>query len=385
MKVIITGDNHLDCQRIGKVNPLTDLDLRVEDFINAFDKVVDYAFKNDAELFIINGDLFKGRTSTHLIETLVAERFRKISEKMELWLVLGNHDFTSKGISYDTHAYSIIEKTQPTNIKVFKTLAYEKFKGHDFIIYPYYDTKLRKEFKTNQEIVNFIETTINSFPIKKDQTIFVGHGTPEGTKIANSWSFDLSQIEEPIIPKSLLEQFEMAFFSHIHRHHSIGKKIMHVGSIERIDFAEAKDPKGFVCYDTETKESKFISTNPRPMQRIKLSVVKEVNPTEKILEEIEKLSDLDKSLVQVEITCTEQERKIIDHVKIKEKLEQAFHYKYKTQIEREETKTRLESVTEIISDEKALELVVNNNELLTDADKAEIIKRGKRILLLNEA
>ena len=105
MKVLVTGDLHLDAVKIDRIDVDSDLDLRVKDFFDAFDRVIDHAITNKIDLFILNGDLLKGRSATRLIETLVAERFKKIASKMKLIINLGNHDITPRQFSYGVHTY----------------------------------------------------------------------------------------------------------------------------------------------------------------------------------------------------------------------------------------------------------------------------------------
>jgi len=389
MKILVTGDWHLDACKIGRVNPLTDLDLRIEDFLNAIDRIIDYAIENKIDLFILNGDLFKGRTSSHHIETLFAERIKKITDHMPLGINLGNHDYTSKSLNYNTHTYSIVEKLKIDNVFINTHLNHFIFEDVDVVLYPYYDHKTRSdyEFKNSKEIIDFIDKTIKSYKFTKPCKLFIGHGTPEGTMINEEWFLDLDIIEEPIIPKSILSNFEMSLFSHIHRSHAIGSNIFHIGSPERVDFAEAKHDKGFVVYDTKLHKMEFISTSPRPMLTLDLDLSKLdefTNPTDYVIKNIEKIEDIDNTLLKVVLSCSQQVRMELDDNKIKNQLTKAYHFTYRVKTFIEERESRAVEVTEHLSEATALEKVLESKDFTEDVKKSILI-RGKGVIASNEA
>lgn len=382
MKVLVSGDWHLDCFKIGKVDPASDLDYRVQDFFASVDYMIDVAIEEKVELFIMNGDLFKGRTATHHIETLVAERFSRIAAHMQLVINLGNHDYTPKQLSYGTHTYSILEKFGLKNFKLCTDMTHLTFEGVDIVLYPYHDLK-RVDFASNAELVKWVHEEVGKFPLTQECKLFVGHGTPQGTLINEDWFLDLNIIDEPILPNTLFEPFDMALFSHIHRRHAISDKVFHIGSPERVDFSEAEDDKGFVIYDTDTKTMGWASTNPRPMSDIKLDLLKLSefdDATEKIIEALTSLPDLTTRMVKMQVELSASAYSQLDHREIQAITDKFFYCKGPKYIVPKVQKTRIREITEQLGVSEALEKVLAAKEELTQNEREQILVRGNGIL-----
>jgi len=388
VKILVTGDWHLDCFKIGKIDPNTDLDVRVLDFFNAIDSMIDYAIDSKIDLFILNGDLFKGRTSSHKIETLVAERFNKIRKHMDFIINLGNHDYTPKQLAYGIHTYSILDRFQKegNSFTLCTDISHFKYPDTDLVIYPYHDIK-RTTHENNTDLLNWIQGELSSFQLTKPCKLFVGHGTPQGTIFNENWLGDLDSIDEPVLPFTFFEPYDMVLFSHIHRRQKIREKILHIGSPERVDFSEAKDDKGFVVYDTVKKNCKWVSTNPRPMIDIKLDLLlKEgfYDPTEEILNSFKTLSALDKTMIKITVDCSENDMALIDKNLIKQALDRSFYYKpirYKVP---KTQNSRIHDLTEHLGSVEALEKILEIKSDLSEEQKKQILIRGKGILSIGE-
>lgn len=387
MKILVAGDLHIDGSTIGRTCPTTGLDLRIEDFLKALDKIVDTGLRNKVDLFVVNGDLFKGRTSSHHIETLVAERFRKVANNTRLVINLGNHDYTPKQLTYGIHTYSILEKLGITNCQVNLEISHLAFDELDIILYPYYDLKRLPEFKTNESLLDYLKSKIDQFKLTKPRKLFIGHGTPSGTIINEDFYFDLDIIEEPILPTNWFEKFDMALFSHIHRAHWIGSKIFHIGSPERVDFSEHDEDKGFIIYDSSTNKVEWYSTNPRTMHNLKLNLsnIQEWDdPTEILESKIIELKDLENSMVKIEVECSEATYARIDQIKLRSILQKTFYYKpIKFEVPRIQ-RTKMKEVNEQLNPEQVLEKVLSTREDLSDLDKKMIYTKAKMLMLSGE-
>lgn len=388
MKFVVTGDWHIDESKIGKVNPESDLDVRIEDTLAAVDRIIDFAISKKCDLFIMNGDLFKGRTSSHHIETLVAQRFQRIASHMQLKIVLGNHDYTARSLAFQNHTYSIIEQFNIQNVEIILDLQHQSHSDVDLVFYPYHDLRSRENFESNESFLSKLADDISKFSYTKPHRIFVGHGTPEGTIINEQYLFDLGSIEEPILPKSIFKDFELALFSHIHRTHWVGDKIFHIGSPERVNFSEADQDKGFAFYDSDVGKMEFISTNPRPMYDLSLDL-KEIDdftdPTELIISHLSKCKQLTQAMIKLKIVCSEKTRLQIDDNQLNAVLQSAFYHTLRYDIVRtEERYVRIAELTEHITAIDALERVLLSRESLSEEDKKQIVLRGKAIVAMNK-
>jgi exonuclease SbcD len=88
------------------------------------------------------------------------------------------------------------------------------------------------------------------------------------------------------------------------------------GSMERIDFGEEKDPKGFCWVELERGATRwqFVPVNARPFITLKIDVRNAEDPTQKVLDKLS-YHDLEEAVVRVIITAdVESEAKLRDTV-----------------------------------------------------------------------
>jgi exonuclease SbcD len=135
--------------------------------------------------------------------------------------------------------------------------------------------------------------------------------------------------KEPTIPKEVLARsaFDYVCLGHIHKHQNLNPDshppIVYCGSIERVDFGEEKEEKGFCIVTLNGKDTsyKFIKTPARPFHTINVST-EGGNPTECIIRELKK-HDLAGAIVKIFYT-TSNEGDSINHTEIKLALKDAF-------------------------------------------------------------
>lgn len=384
-RILITGDIHVDGAKIGKDNPATELDYRIEDVLIALNYIIEVANTEDVDIFVLNGDLFKGRTSTHQIETIIAEMIQqKLNPKIQKWFNLGNHDYTPKQLALGVYTYSIFERLQLPNARFNLDISHISLDDVDVVLYPYYDLKRTTNFETNEELISWISSTVDGFKLNKKRKIFIGHGTPAGTIFHEDYAFDLDAISEPVLPTSMFDKFDYALFSHIHRQHWIGNKIFHIGSPERVDFGEANDDKGFVIYDSKTNQVKWYSTNPRPMVDLKLdfiSLTEFDDPNQLILDQLSLIKEPERTMVKVTVECTERVANMIDYPQIKNKLSTFFHHAPLNVKYEKVQQTKDKEVTEQLTIEQALDRVVSLKPEYSDNDKLQILLRAKQVIM----
>jgi exonuclease SbcD len=136
---------------------------------------------------------------------------------------------------------------------------------------------------------------------------------------------------DPIIAQSLLKNpdFDYVALGHIHRHQDLNRghhpPVVYPGSIERIDFGEAGEEKGFclVSLTKGTSRYEFITTPARKFVEIKLDVRGEEFPADVILKAIKK-HEIKDAVVRVSYTISETQKSQIDVKLLYAALEDAF-------------------------------------------------------------
>ncbi len=267
IKFIHLSDIHIGLQTHGKINPATGKNTRLEDIVKSLDFVFDYALKESVDLVLIAGDIFH-RENPHPTEEIeFARRVVNLVEKSrtKVVMVLGNHDYPSAGgkasaveifPALDIEGVTIVRKpglhtldTENGQVQI----ACLPWAGRSGLV-------SKDEYKSlsTQEIQIEIEkrliAIIRDLSSKVDNSnpaIFLGHLSVRNAKLSGT-ERDTITISDPIVPVSELNNgaFNYVALGHIHRFQNLNKDdfppIVYSGSIERIDFTEEKEKKGFV-------------------------------------------------------------------------------------------------------------------------------------------
>ena len=129
-------------------------------------------------------------------------------------------------------------------------------------------------------------------------------------------------------------RWDYVALGHIHRHQNLTSErddlppVVYSGSLERIDFGEAADVKGF-CWINLSRgaaEWRFVKSNARKMLTLRLDCRNTDNPTRLVLDALkeEKLAD---AVVRLEIQLTPESESLLKDAAIVEELKRSdvFH------------------------------------------------------------
>ena len=110
MRIIHFADLHIGVELYGK--PLADRgwSSRMQDFLDAYDSMVDYAIAEGADAVIFAGDAYKSREPTQTHQREFASRIRRLSEAgIATFLLVGNHDLpNAEGRAHALEIYSTL-------------------------------------------------------------------------------------------------------------------------------------------------------------------------------------------------------------------------------------------------------------------------------------
>ncbi len=263
IKIIFLADTHLGFDF--PLRPKKKKRRRGSDFFNNFDKIIDYAQQNKADLLIHGGDLFYRTLVPLPIVDMVYERIFKFAQTgIPIVIVPGNHESSRLPTSLFL---------QHPNIHYFTKAQIFKFnlKGIDFDIagFPCVRKDIRAKFPG---IFKEIQPQLSRESIK----LLCMHQSIEGAKVGPSdYTFRFGKDVIPI--KDIPTNYDFILSGHIHRAQILWAEnktpVIYPGSIERTAFAEKDEKKGF--YEIEINDKfnytyKFIRLNTRPMVDIVL-------------------------------------------------------------------------------------------------------------------
>ena len=297
IKFIHLSDIHIGLQTHGKINPATGKNTRLEDLLRSLDYVFDYALKESVDLVLIAGDIFHRENPNPTEEIEFARRVVKLVEgsKTNVVMVLGNHDYPSAGgrasavemfPALDIERVTIVRKpgvhTLDTNNGQVQIACLPWAGSSGLVSKDEYKSLSTHEIQIEIEkrliaIIRDLSANIDN----SNPSIFLGHLSVRDAKLSGT-ERDTLTTSDPVVPLSELNNsaFNYVALGHIHRFQDLNKDnsppIIYSGSIERVDFTEEKEKKGFVLGEMAQTENgwsceyEFVETPARKFKTIEL-------------------------------------------------------------------------------------------------------------------
>jgi len=274
LRVLHFADVHLGVENYGRLDVATGLHSRLLDFMRSFDELVEYALAERVDLVLFAGDAYRTRDPSPTHQREFAKRIHRLaSADIPVFLLAGNHDIPSTVGRANT--LDIFGTLEVPNVHVGRKPGTHRIQTRSgplqIVALPWMTRShlLAREEHKNRSLAEIDELTlirvehILEAQVKELDpdvpTILTFHGAVFGALYGSERSVMLGQ--ELVLPKSLLAQpsFDYVALGHIHKHQTLhaDPAIVYSGSLDRIDFGEEKEAKGFVVADVARGQAKF--------------------------------------------------------------------------------------------------------------------------------
>ncbi len=348
MKALHFADVHLGSDESGPIDPETGLSARLMDFLKSLDAIVEYIKAEEIDLVLFCGDAYKTRTPTPTLVREFAQRIRLMADLAPVVLVVGNHDLP--GAWGKAHTLEIYRTLNVENVYIAdrpQLFPIETKSGVVQVVAMPWATRhnLMAQEKVqglpldqiNELIADAVAQTIEGFArglTPEQPAILAGHMTVAGGAFGSERSVMLGS--DIVIPLEAvaLPQFDYVALGHLHRHQMLhdSPPVVYSGSIERIDFGEEKEEKGFMVveigreeeglFDGAYVETEFIPLNVRHFLTIEVSVDGS-DPMTAIMEAID-AEKLQEKVVRMVVNSTAEGEALLDKAQIQKALGAAF-------------------------------------------------------------
>jgi DNA repair protein SbcD/Mre11 len=345
IRILHFADAHIGMENYGRTDPTTGLNTRVVDFVRRMDEMYEYAKANEVDLTIFAGDAFKTRAPNPTFQREFAHRIRDLSELAPVVLLVGNHDLPPSSLKassieiYDTLGVPNVWVADDYEVKIVETKRGEIVVGA--APYPIRSRLLEKMpsagltiAETDVQLQSVLTTILDELAAEADKynmpRLLTGHFTVNGAMVSSERNIMLGR-DVQILPSSLADpRWDYVALGHIHKHQNLtdGRKdvppVVYSGSIERIDFGEAGDPKGFCWVELERKKTrwKFIPMNAREFITLRADLRESNNPTDELIRMVEKHS-LVGSVVKLVVQLTPESEGRLNENAVREALRRA--------------------------------------------------------------
>jgi exonuclease SbcD len=332
---LVTGDWHLD-----RFN-------RLDDMANCVDFAIQTAIDRKVNTFVHLGDGYKTWHPAPIEMSVMHRIIRLVQTKdqnpIPTYVVVGNHDWPESGEHKGVHCFTEL-KSLRSGVSVADepgaiVIAGWSGVGIALLFIPHIPkAKLQEEQKSLAEVYeNILDNLLMNDAVKQCKTrILFSHVYVKEARVGPC---DLVLDGEKQIPLRILKRKDLhaAFLGDIHKVQKLSDSplILYPGSLDRVDFGEANDPKGITIFRVPAPGQVEVEFVPTPARRFVDMVIDAVGSgsngktfdapaegedvqawVEKKIQEY----DLDGAFVKITFRGTEQQKAAVDEDKIRDRV-----------------------------------------------------------------
>jgi len=404
MKIIHFADLHIGVESFGKIDAATGFSTRMLDILRALDSVVEYSIENKADLVLFCGDTYKTRDPSQTQQREFARRLRKLSEaNIPVFLLVGNHDLPNA-------------LGKATSIDIFDTLAVDQvYVGNKFDIFriptasgevqivalpwPRRSSLLTRDDVKNLSIddinrkieeaitaglINIVEKVDPSIP-----AVLAAHVTASSARQGSERTMLMGRDPVVLLSNIAVPIFDYVALGHIHRSQILNTDppVIYSGSLERLDFSDEGEEKGFFEIDITDRDGKrktdyrFHKVEARRFFTMNIVVESDdLNPTATIMQAIEiEKENIKDAVVKIIIKLPRAVASQIKDIEIYRALKEAYYVsigkEFKQQTDTDFTLTGIEQLTPL----DALKIYLESRKIPEERIKI-LMEHGERII-----
>jgi DNA repair protein SbcD/Mre11 len=406
VKILHFADLHIGVENYGRPDPATGFSTRLLDFLNAFDELVDCAIESDVDLVLFAGDAYKSREPSQTHQREFAKRIRRLrTAGIPVFLLIGNHDLPN-AVSR-ANALEIFHTLEVEGVYVAPKLEALRIPTRagvlQIVAVPWPNQSAlvsRDQYKnlTIEQIDRLTEELITREIIALGEEQDPGLPTILAAHIAISESRVKSGSEKwmtvghfpALLPSSLRpDLFDYVALGHHHVHQQLGDRppIVYPGSLQRVDFGEEKDPKGFVMLELDPSQprgERVVNIDFREVQARRFVTValtpRAEDPTDEVLSAIERASVAD-AIVRVQLSLHPAQDALLRDADMRRALVEAHTVASITREVEQPARRRLsgEHEPEQLTPLEALKLYLDQKGVAQD-EQAVLVRHAERLL-----
>lgn len=366
MKLLHFADAHIDMANYGRHDPATGLPLRVLDFLKSLDTIVETAINEKVDMVIFAGDAYKDRSPAPTFQREWGRRIIRLSQAgIPTFLLVGNHDM-SPAVGR-AHAVQEFDTLQIPHVRVLQQPGFlsadELGLPVQMIAIPYISRSglmaaLEVSGADRAEVFSEIEKRLTDLLMEwlenADQSlpvILTAHASVQGASYGSERTVMLGS--DFVLPASLVKDKRLDYVAlgHIHKPQNLNgpgpdpkdstpyahPPVIYPGSIERVDFGEAKDDKFFVIAEVEKGQTrvewrKLAGVRPFIDRRAVLEPVLSgaegsgENVTETLIAALPQAKMLEGAIVRLTVEYPREWDTLIDDAALRKHAEDAFEF-----------------------------------------------------------
>ncbi len=343
------ADIHIGMENYGRLDSKSGLNSRVVDFLRRMSQTIDIALEQEVDICIFAGDAYKNQRPNPTFQREFARRIKRLADNdVPVILLVGNHDMaTADRAASSLDIFGVLDvpgvivaareavhqitcrRGQPLQVATVPYPQRSRLLAHG----QYTNMTIEDlDMEVSRLLYQFITDDLAPEVQQKPDipAVLVAHFTVSQAKQGSEQSVMIGR--DIVVQKSLLTDptWDYVALGHIHKHQELNNgqhpPIVYPGSLERIDFGEEGEAKGFVMAQIERgkAEWEFIPVNARRFMTIRIDISTSDDPMTQILDELEK-HQVEGAIVRVIIKGTEAQEILLDDKPIRQVLRGASY------------------------------------------------------------
>lgn len=357
-KILHFADAHIDIATYGRRDPASGLPLRVHDFLNSLDEIIETAISEDVDCVLFAGDAYKDQNPAPTYQREWGKRIMRLSEAgIPTLLLVGNHDISPA--AGRAHALAEFDTLQVPHVMILdqpgfirreelSQLAPEgKTLEFQLIALPWISRSamaaaLEIGARDTESLYKGMETKLGLdlelWLADADPdlpTILAAHASVEGAVYGGERSVSLGR--DFILPKTIAAdpRLDYTALGHIHKKQELNPKkhppVIYPGSIERVDFGEASDSKFYLIADVNKGETNLDwreLMHIRPFVDLRLELKSSEDITGQIRKALPAEKKLKDAIVRLVLDYPRSWEPLLDEAAIRELAQDSFEFHF---------------------------------------------------------
>lgn len=315
VRVMHFADVHLGVESYGKFNPETGLNTRLEDFTRALNEAIDHALQADVDIAVFAGDAYKSRDPNQTHQRAFALALKRLTEAgIPVVMLVGNHDIpNTRGRAHALEIYGLLGGAGVEILHSPRVATIPTRKGDVLVAgMPYLSrsrvlTQEEARGKSVEEVAHLVRDRYAAYMGEMAQevatqrdhvAILTGHFTVAEARVGvqgflhNPNEPQVAVADVTATTGGNVSPWDYVAMGHVHKFQDMNRHaqppVVYSGSIDRIDFGERTEPKGYVLADVRKghAEYKHVALQTRPFIEINIDAGNADDPTRAILDEI---------------------------------------------------------------------------------------------------
>ena len=292
IKLLHLADVHIGMENYGRIDPATGLSTRLQDFLDTLDEAIERAVHDRVDLVAVAGDVYKSRDPSPTHQREFARRILRLTrEGIRVVLVAGNHDIPiAKGRATSV---DIFQELALPGVTVARTIDLHRIETRSgpiqIVSLPWltrsaFLTQDEHKHKTGEELLHLMaqvaDDLLQDAAERLDPavpTALIGHVHVFGARVGAERLLTLGN--DPVLNANMLDRPNVDYIGlgHIHKHQAVvtgAPSVVYAGSINRVDFSEEDEPKGFVLAEIQRGSCswEFVRVRARPFLTVRAEV-----------------------------------------------------------------------------------------------------------------